>query len=187
VGKLESNAGDLFRILQFLSDSQLDPLHSRNGKWYHSARLDDPRPTHDLKRDRMEENQDHTRPQTELDIEWQKLELDKQRLQLEKAKEGTTKLQIVLPLVVSVVALLFGPLTSSYQGSLARVSQREQEEHQAKQELFKKLTEHTSDPKEIERVFETIFADDDRESSQFLRSLKESTASPATAAPSSSR
>lgn len=91
----------------------------------------------------------------ENNFEWQKLELEKRRLQmeidnseasrkleserisLEKGKERTTKLQIILPLAVSMMALM-GPLTQSfYEGRKV-----EMERQQLKLELFKKLTSY---------------------------------------------
>jgi len=89
------------------------------------------------------------------DLEWQKLDLEKQRLQieidnyevsrklesekiaLEKAKERTTKLQIILPLAVSAVAILMGPLAQTYN---TRLAARDTFQYQLRLELFKKTT-----------------------------------------------
>ena len=40
MGAPKGDAGDLFRLLQLLPDSQFDPLHSGNGKWYHAPCLE---------------------------------------------------------------------------------------------------------------------------------------------------
>jgi flagellar basal body-associated protein FliL len=114
------------------------------------------------------EKEQSQQPQTELDVERQKLELDRQRLQLDidshkaatklesektaldRAKERTTKLQIILPLIISAIAILLGPMVSTF-------SNRQQQLYQTRLELFKKLTEHTSDPKEIKELYEMVF------------------------------
>jgi hypothetical protein len=144
----------------------------------------------------MDDQNQAENSQRESNIEWQKLELERERLKLdreshevsskldlersalERAKERTTKLQISLPILVSVLAIVlssYGEYRRSAQAKLSEERQfsfqRESQErqsnlqyeemqiplHQRRLELFKKLTEHASSQAEIEKEFFKLF------------------------------
>jgi len=87
---------------------------------------------------------------SELDIERQKLELDRARLDLEIKRDRTTKLAITLPLGISVIAILLAPVFQAY-------NSRQTTQYQMRIELFKKLTEHEADQQTIIRTFDELF------------------------------
>ena len=89
-------------------------------------------------------------PDKEFELEREKLELDKTRLELEMKRDRTAKLLLILPLSVSVVAIISGPVLQQWT-SHATV------QYQSRIELFKKLTEHETDPVIIERTFDELF------------------------------
>src|SRR3982074_228861 len=85
------------------------------------------------------------------DIERERLELDKQRLNLdvervilEKSKERTAKLQAILPILVSIVAIAFSGW-GEYRRSALQYNQAVSSYNEGRLELFRRMTEHTVD------------------------------------------
>jgi hypothetical protein len=112
-----------------------------------------------------------------IDIELERLELDKQRLKLdvesqetskrldaaridlEKSKERTAKLQILLPLLVSVFAIGLSVWTAWLQYKL-QYNSAVSSYNQTRLELFKKMTERTIDSTELKTIYAEIFPND---------------------------
>jgi len=107
----------------------------------------------------------------ESDIEWQKLELDKERLRLEIRKERTAKLQLILPIVVSLVAITFGAFSEYVRSRQAERLQEAQyflrrmelERKDGRLELFKKLTEPGINKEAVLATYAEMFPQDARE------------------------
>jgi hypothetical protein len=104
----------------------------------------------------------------ESDIEWQRLELEKARLKLdtervalEKAKDRTTKLQIGLPLLVSILALAFTAFNER-QRSWLEFNKAASSYNEGRYELFRRRTEHKTDPTEIMSIYAEIFPNDSK-------------------------
>ena len=138
-----------------------------------------------------ETNQSANQESHESSLEWQRLELDKRRLQLdidaheasskldserialEKSKERTTKLQISLPILLSIIALAFS-FYSEYRRSVIQHEQLEEQKEEQKEEkwiernnyrgerleLFKRMAEHTTDKNELIKIYRELFYDD---------------------------
>lgn len=105
-------------------------------------------------------------PQHELDVQSQRLELERERLKLdsdrvalEKAKERTAKLQLALPILISILALGFNALSERQRSQLEyyRVVSSYDD---GRLELFKRMTEHQADKNEIMKSYAEIFARD---------------------------
>ena len=114
-----------------------------------------------------------------IDIERERLELDKQRLKLdveahesskkldaerivlEKSKERTAKLQIVLPILISVFAIGLSIWTATLQYRLQYI-QAVSSYNETRLELFKRLTEHTTDSGEVKKTYAQIFPNDSK-------------------------
>jgi hypothetical protein len=127
----------------------------------------------------------------ESDIEREKLELDKQRLKLEieahetakkldferitleKSKERTAKLQIGLPILVSILALFFNTFNeyrrseeARWRQELQQLEMRLQAEQNFKDqrlELFKKMAQDVTDATELKKLYSELFPQDAKE------------------------
>ena len=121
-----------------------------------------------LERERLEIEK--KRLQLEIDFRETSKKLDAERFILEKSKERTAKLQIGLPVLVSVLALLFSAFGEYRRSSEARELQKMQYELQHNQavssyndgriELFRRLTEQSANAEEIKKIYSEIFARD---------------------------
>ena len=98
-----------------------------------------------------------------LDIEVHKTskKLDTERIALEKSRERTAKLQMVLPLLVSVFAISLGIWTATLQYRL-QYAQTVSSYNQTRLELFKRLSELTNDSAEVKKAYAEIFPNDSR-------------------------
>ena len=128
-------------------------------------------PSIDLERERFELDKQRLRLETESHETSRKQEAE--RLILEKSKERTAKLQISLPILVSILALAFSSIGEYRRSAEAQNLQRLQYELQYNQavssynqtriELFKRLTERTTDSAEVKKTFAEVFPNDYKE------------------------
>ena len=112
------------------------------------------------------DNQHQVKTKNQPDIEWQKLEVEKERLKLdaerltlEKAKERTTKLLIVLPVVVSLVAISLSAYTER-QRTFIEYSKAASTYNEGRFELFKKMSEPAANRDELRQIYAEIFPRD---------------------------
>ena len=122
----------------------------------------------DIERERLELD----RQRLNLDVESHETSknLDSERIVLEKSKERTAKLQIGLPVLVTILALAFSAFNEYRRSAEAQNLQRMQYELQYNQavssynegrlELFKRMTEHTTDVGEVKKTYAEIFPND---------------------------
>ena len=114
----------------------------------------------------------------ELAIQRERLELDKKRFDFdvehlrstEKSKERTTKWQMVLPFLFSLVVIVINALIESYRSAQAGNLQKMQYELQYNQavssynagriELFRKMTQGATSADEIMKVYKEVFPRD---------------------------
>jgi hypothetical protein len=108
-----------------------------------------------------------------INFEREKLELEKQRLQLDIRKERTSRIQIALPVVVSVIAILassYGQYQQSRNSLYLQAAQLDLQYRQldqerkkrleARLELFKKLTVGVSDLQSVKGIYTELFPED---------------------------
>jgi hypothetical protein len=123
-----------------------------------------------------------------IDVEIERLKLDKRRLNLDieahesskklntesialdKSKEWTTKLQIGLPVFLSILALAFSFISEDRRTKVAQALQQRQFEEQynlmvnsykeGRLELFRRMSEHVTDGAEIKKIYADIFPRD---------------------------
>ena len=103
-------------------------------------------------------------------IERAKLELDKQRLALEKSMQRTAWLQTVVPVLFSLVAIGISSWSEYRRFQETQVLQKMQYDLQYNQavssynqgriELFKELTEHAKSADDVRKVYGEIFVRD---------------------------
>ena len=108
----------------------------------------------DIERERLELDKRRLR----LDIEAHEASktLDTERIALEKSRERTAKLQMVLPLLISVFAIGLGIWTAILQYRL-QYAQTVSSYNQTRLELFKRLSELTNDSAEVKKAYAEIF------------------------------
>ena len=88
-----------------------------------------------------------------------RLELAKMKVAVAKAKDRTAKLQISLPILVSILALTLSALNER-QRSWIEFNRAASSYNEGRYELFRKMTASTSDPNEIRRIYAEIFPND---------------------------
>ncbi len=88
-----------------------------------------------------------------FELDEQRLNLDIERIALEKLKERTAKLQVSLPILVSIVAIAFSGW-SEYRRSVIQYNQGASSYNQGRLELFKRMTERTADSGEMKKARE---------------------------------
>lgn len=120
--------------------------------------------TSQAERDNMDHQKQIDDTRLESDIESRKLrsdrlELAKERVALAKAKDRTTKLQIGLPMLVSILALAFTAFNER-QRSWLEFNKAASSYNEGRYELFRKMAANTSDPNEIKRIYAEIFPND---------------------------
>lgn len=114
-----------------------------------------------------------------LDIQREKLELDKQRLQfemgaresankidserilLERSKERTSKLQLILPLLISAFAIGLSLWTATLQYRLQYVV-AVSSYNTTRLELLKRLSERAPDNAEVKKIYAEVFPNDSK-------------------------
>ena len=112
------------------------------------------------------------------------MKVDTEKTALERVKDRTTTLQIGLPLLVSILALVFSAFNERQRSWLEFNNERERtwvefnkaasSYNEGRYELFRRMTANTSDPNEIKRSYAEIFPRD----SISLLAEKNATASP---------
>jgi hypothetical protein len=108
----------------------------------------------DIERERLE--LDKRRLTLDIEVHETSKKLDTERIALEKSREQTAKLQIVLPLLISVFAIALGIWTATLQYRL-QYAQAVSSYNQTRLELFRKLSELTTNSTDVKKTYAEIF------------------------------
>lgn len=112
-----------------------------------------------LELDRQRLGLDGRRLKLEVEAHETSKRLDSERILLEKSKERTARLQLVLPLLISVFAIGLGIWTATLQYRLQYV-QAVSSYNETRLELFKLLANNASDNARVKQAYIEVFPND---------------------------